>query len=280
MLQKYDMDVFSPEFGIIYIDLAGTEKGKIKKVTKTVCDFYGTKIEEMVSCNINQYMPKIYSIFHNRFLSNFIENGKINILKSRERMLFGKNRRKFIFPINATIKTEHLFNDEFGVSGLISGHSTNSDFLMVSKAGLFLEITNNFFSEVLSSALKTDVEKINRFNVFKMIPELLRIVKENEFETRPTKIHEALYIYSKDPDIFYEKFKNKKCGENSELSKSIMSFSYNSEFVSRDSSYQRSEIEINDEFMVAVYKQFLTDLPIFKLNALKIQFKVSPLKTS
>lgn len=37
-------------------------------------------------------MPKTIARHHNEFLRNFIENGKMNILKSESRVLFLKNR--------------------------------------------------------------------------------------------------------------------------------------------------------------------------------------------
>lgn len=42
MFQKYDLDVFSEKNGVIYMDLSG-EKGKIKKVTKVIGEFYDMK---------------------------------------------------------------------------------------------------------------------------------------------------------------------------------------------------------------------------------------------
>lgn len=36
LFEKEDQDIFSPEYGVIYIDLV-EERGKIKKLTKNVC---------------------------------------------------------------------------------------------------------------------------------------------------------------------------------------------------------------------------------------------------
>ena len=98
------MNVFSSEYGAIYIDLI-EERGKIKKLTQNICDAYGYNKEDMVSFNINQFMPNIFGRFHAKFLSNFIEKGKIKILKEKQRILFAKNKKKFIFPLNVRLKT-------------------------------------------------------------------------------------------------------------------------------------------------------------------------------
>jgi len=80
----------------------------------------------MVSFNINQFMPRLFAKNHHKFLTNFIELGKIKILTEKKRILFGKNKNKYIFPVQASLRTEHLLNNEFGVTGLIKKHQTSS----------------------------------------------------------------------------------------------------------------------------------------------------------
>lgn len=58
----------------------------------------------MVGFNIKRFMPSIFSKHHDKFLSNFVERGKIRLLRSKERVIFGKNKKKFIFPINVRLK--------------------------------------------------------------------------------------------------------------------------------------------------------------------------------
>jgi len=50
-------------------------------------------------------------------------------------MIFAKNKKKFIFPINIRLKAEHLLDNEFGASGLISSIDTSSEFMMIGKNG-------------------------------------------------------------------------------------------------------------------------------------------------
>lgn len=74
----------------------------------------------MVTFNINRFMPNLFAKHHNRFLSNFIEKGKIKLLKEKERVIFAKNKKKFIFPINARLKAEYLLENQFGSTSLIN----------------------------------------------------------------------------------------------------------------------------------------------------------------
>jgi hypothetical protein len=53
-------------------------------------------------------MPRLFGKYHAKFLSNFIDKGRIKLLKEKNRVVFGKNKKKFIFPVNVRLKTEHL----------------------------------------------------------------------------------------------------------------------------------------------------------------------------
>lgn len=44
-------------------------------------------------------MPRLFSKNHNKFLSNFIEHGKVKIIGSKKRLLMAKNKNKFIFMV-------------------------------------------------------------------------------------------------------------------------------------------------------------------------------------
>ena len=59
------------------------ERGKIKKLTQNICELFGYNKEDMIGYNINQFMPNIFGKHHAKFLSNFIERGKIKILKEK-----------------------------------------------------------------------------------------------------------------------------------------------------------------------------------------------------
>ncbi len=58
----------------------------------------------MISYNINLFMPRLFGRYHARFLSNFIEKGKIKLLKENNRVIFAKNKKKFIFAVNVRLK--------------------------------------------------------------------------------------------------------------------------------------------------------------------------------
>ena len=161
----------------------------------------------MISFNINQFMPRLYGKHHAKFLANFIDNGAIKILKEKRRFLFGKNKSKFIFPVLARLKTQHLFNREFGASGLIKGVQTNSGYIIVGVNGKIEEISQNVYERIFSSVLKTEVDKIRRFCIYKFIPEFVKIISNIDFDLYNQRVHESIAIFSQDPATLFEKFR-------------------------------------------------------------------------
>lgn len=89
----------------------------------------------MIGFNINLFMPTIFGKNHAKFLSNFIDKGRIKLLKEKDRIIFAKNKKKFIFPVNVRLKAEHLLDNEFGASALLSGVDTNSEYILIGKNG-------------------------------------------------------------------------------------------------------------------------------------------------
>lgn len=136
----------------------------------------------MISFNINQFMPQIYSKYHHKFLSNFIEMGKIKILADKKRLIFAKNKHKFIFPIYVRMKTEHLLNNEFGVTALVRKLETTSDYIIFGANGKIEEVTERIYKNVFQPSLKADVDKTRRLCLVKMIPALMDLINDINFE--------------------------------------------------------------------------------------------------
>lgn len=73
---------------------------------------------------------------HPAYLDNFIEKGKMNIVKVEERFLIGKNKSGFIFPFKVNIRLETNSNDDIGASGLVMPFTDNLDYLLINKFGI------------------------------------------------------------------------------------------------------------------------------------------------
>jgi hypothetical protein len=132
----------------------------------------------MLGFNINLFMPTLFGKHHAKFLSNFIDKGRIRLLKERTRVVFGRNKRKFIFPLNIKLKTEHLQQNEFGASALLSCVDTNSEFLLIGKNGRIEEITEGLYRRVFDVSLQEEVTKVGRLCGYKLILSLNQVIEE------------------------------------------------------------------------------------------------------
>lgn len=91
-----------------------------------MCTVYGYPKEDMVNFNVNLFMPRLFGKHHAKFLHNFIEKGKFRLLKESFRSVFGKNKKKFLFPMKITLKAEYLLDNFFGSSSLLKPIETFS----------------------------------------------------------------------------------------------------------------------------------------------------------
>ena len=110
--------LFNKDAALIYLTLTNV-KGIIKNYTKTFREAVGTSDKSILNQSINNFIPKIIAEVHDIYLDNFVERGRINILKSDNRFLLVKNSNGFIFPILAKVKIETSLPNDFGTSALI-----------------------------------------------------------------------------------------------------------------------------------------------------------------
>jgi hypothetical protein len=78
-------------------------------------------------------------------LDNFVERGRINILKSSNRFLLVKNFSGFIFPILAKVKIETSLPNDFGTSALILPTYLSYHYILLNSYGLIEEISEKLF---------------------------------------------------------------------------------------------------------------------------------------
>jgi hypothetical protein len=91
--------------------------------------------------------------------------------------VFGKSKKKFIFPLNIQLKAEHLLDNEFGASALLSQVDTNSDFIVIGKNGRIEEVTENLYHKIFKKTLKDEIFKINKVCAYKLLPGLNQIIE-------------------------------------------------------------------------------------------------------
>jgi PAS domain S-box-containing protein len=192
LFEKTEVDVFNSEHGTIYIDLI-EERGKIMKITRNVCDMFGYPKSEMVEMNIDGYMPSIFARSHDKFLLNFIERGEITLLKEKQRVVFGKNKKHFIFPFNIRLKVENMNEGAFGACALITKLKTNKEYILYSKKGCIDEMSEGIYQRIFQPLLQGDVSRISRLNIMKMMPALNMSIEMTE--KQQTQLNEGVILF-------------------------------------------------------------------------------------
>jgi hypothetical protein len=80
-------------------------------------------------------MPMAFSVHHDQYLDNFIEQGRMNIVKEEYRFLLVKNKKKFIFPVVAKVRLENYSTEDFGASALITPINLSYSYFIATPLG-------------------------------------------------------------------------------------------------------------------------------------------------
>jgi len=75
------------------------------------------------------------AIHHDMYLMNFVQKGRMNIVKSEHRFLLIKNRNGFVVPVEGKIRLENYSTTEFGASALITRIITDNHHILLNKYG-------------------------------------------------------------------------------------------------------------------------------------------------
>ncbi|CAK65785.1 unnamed protein product (macronuclear) [Paramecium tetraurelia] len=168
--------LFLKDAALVYLTLVDT-KGIIKNYTKTFKQAVYASDSQILNNSINDFIPKIIAKVHDQFLDNFVEQGRIHIMKSEKRFLLVKNKKGFIFPIIAKVRLEtNLFND-FGSSALILPANNNYHYILLNYYGLIEEISEKLFTQVFQPILRIDLDQLQNIDCLKLIPKLIKTWK-------------------------------------------------------------------------------------------------------
>lgn len=70
-------------------------------------------------------MPKVIATYHDGFVSDFFEKGKIN-WQDKIKQTFGQSKEGFAFKIDAIIKLYPKINGEIKLAGFLQRSQSNS----------------------------------------------------------------------------------------------------------------------------------------------------------
>lgn len=91
------------EHGVIFLEFDGKNSGIMYQVNTACEKIFGYNKGELQGRKVNDIMPKVFSIFHDRILENYQQTNRPKML-NKERSIWGKSKDGYLFPFTICIK--------------------------------------------------------------------------------------------------------------------------------------------------------------------------------
>ncbi|CAD8077604.1 unnamed protein product [Paramecium primaurelia] len=172
-LQSAEKIIYDPGSCVIQITLL-QPRGNVIRYTRSFQKAIGFQDEEIQNQNINRFMPQIIANDHDLYLDNFVERGRINVVRSAVRVILGKTKSQFVVPINTRLRIE-ASPTEFGATALITPVNLTYGYMMLNEQGQIEELTQNLFENVFEKHLGLELNQLKGLDCLFFIPELAKI---------------------------------------------------------------------------------------------------------
>ncbi|CAD8172866.1 unnamed protein product [Paramecium octaurelia] len=175
-MQSIEKTIFDPGSCVIQITLL-QPRGNVLRYTRSFQQAIGFKDEEIKDQNIHRFMPQIIADDHDMYLDNFVERGRIIVVRSEVRVILGKNKGQFLVPINTRLRIE-TSPTEFGATALITPVNLTFGYMILNEKGQIEEITQNIFEEMFQKHLGIQISQIRGLDCLFFVPQLAKIWEE------------------------------------------------------------------------------------------------------
>ncbi|CAD8086203.1 unnamed protein product [Paramecium sonneborni] len=172
-LQSAEKIIYDPGSCVIQITLL-QPRGNVIRYTRSFQKAIGYKDEEIQDQNINRFMPQIIANDHDLYLDNFVERGRINVVRNAVRVILGKTKSQFVVPINTRLRIEASLT-EFGATALITPVNLKYGYMMLNESGQIEELTQNLYENVFEKYLGLELDYVRGLDCLFFIPELGKI---------------------------------------------------------------------------------------------------------
>ncbi|CAD8156585.1 unnamed protein product [Paramecium octaurelia] len=218
-LQSSERIIYDPGSCVIQITLL-QPRGNVIRYTRTFQKAIGYKDEEIQDQNINRFMPQIIANDHDLYLDNFVERGRINVVRNAVRVILGKTKSQFVVPINTRLRLE-ASTTEFGATALITPVNFTYGYMMLNEQGQIEELTKNLFDDVFEKYLGVELEQVRGLDCLIFIPELAKIW-DSLFNETFEKLDKRLECHLILPQLFRYNSKSLQSSRTTVVSKSLL----------------------------------------------------------
>ncbi|CAD8104301.1 unnamed protein product [Paramecium sonneborni] len=202
-IQSINQQVFEKDSCIIYISLMN-QRGSIQKYTKSFKNLILGNDQDIKNQNIKYFMPDSIAQYHDMYLDNFIELGRMNIVMAEQRFLILKNKEQFIIPVYAKVRLENYSNSDFGSSALITQINQQNYYILISRYGILEEISQNFYDEIIQKTLNFHSQQIKNLNFLRIMPCLLKDLQKLELNEQNSTEIDFEFSQQKKDQINYD----------------------------------------------------------------------------
>ncbi|CAD8077568.1 unnamed protein product [Paramecium primaurelia] len=172
-IQSVDKIIYNQNSCVVQITLL-QPRGNVIRYTRSFQQVIKYKDDEILNQNIKKFIPSIIANDHDQYLNNFVETGRINVLKRELRIILVKLKSEFVIPINTRLRIE-VNPLEFGAQALMTPVNQTYGYLMLNEKGQIEEITQNIYEDIFKQYLGLDLDSVKGLDFLLMIPELSKI---------------------------------------------------------------------------------------------------------
>ncbi|CAD8084709.1 unnamed protein product [Paramecium sonneborni] len=172
-IQSLDKIIYDQKSCVVQITLL-QPRGNVIRYTRSFQQAVQCKDDEILDQNIKKFIPSIIANDHDLYLNNFVETGRINVLKRELRIILVKLKSQFVIPINTRLRIE-VNPFEFGAQALMTPVNHSYGYLMLNEQGQIEEITKNLYEDIFKQYLGLEFELVRGLDFLLMIPELSKI---------------------------------------------------------------------------------------------------------
>ncbi|CAD8180186.1 unnamed protein product [Paramecium octaurelia] len=172
-IQSIDKIIYNQNSCVVQITLL-QPRGNVIRYTRSFQQVLQYKDDEIMNQNIKKFIPSIIASDHDQYLNNFVETGRINVLKRELRIILVKLKSGFVIPINTRLRIE-VNSQQFGAQALMTPVNYSYGYLMLNEQGQIEEITKNIYEDIFKQYLGLDFDFVRGLDFLLMIPDLSKI---------------------------------------------------------------------------------------------------------
>jgi len=182
------------------------KSGMITGINLAAASLFGYNKTELLNRKVNVLMPQIYGKHHDSFLENYLNTGEGSLIgKNKERLVFGKNKSNYIFPIYISLRAVQsiIQGIQFIATFRVEKNFKNAAYILTQTDG-----TIDALSSSAISLMKVDHKMVTqkKANIQDFLPNIIKDRYTNFSLNNSTGRASAVvsYNYPKDSEYLIE----------------------------------------------------------------------------